>query len=130
MKQEGQAFFIGQPADETPGVLSFEGGEKGSGAQDIALGPALDNQNAGGEGFEMRTAVAASFIIAGFFPPEMTAIGFERQTSILQPCGPNLHYLCHNGEEMTRTEMARVWRCIHSKARVCQNRGSEVMAVL
>jgi hypothetical protein len=79
MKKERGALRIHQPTDIIQRIFSFQGREKWSRPQDVALRSALDDENFCGERLEMRAALALTLEGAGFVPSKMDAFGSERQ---------------------------------------------------
>jgi hypothetical protein len=83
MKKEIGALPVHQPGDKTQGVFSFQGGKKGRRPQNVALGPALDDQDSRGERLEVRTSLAEPLERAGLVAFKMDTFGFKQHAGFL-----------------------------------------------
>ena len=72
--EEVHALGVDDPGDEAPRVLEAEPGQEGGRSQDVALGPALDDQDPGSERLEMRAVLADPLVAAGPVAPEVRAV--------------------------------------------------------
>jgi hypothetical protein len=87
MQKKFNALSIHQPADETQGIFSFQGREKGSCPQDVSLGSTFDDQNFCGETFEVRASPAQALENTGLVSSEMDTFRSKRQGRSSPPDG-------------------------------------------
>ena len=74
--QEIDALAVHEPGDEAPRVLPLRAREEGGRPQDVALGPALDDEDLRprAERLEIGTVLADALEAAGLVPAEMDAV--------------------------------------------------------
>jgi len=97
-----QAFFIRKPGDMALRVFPLQSGEKRSRAQDIALGPAFDDENLGGKGREIGTSIAETPEGTGLIAEKVDAIRLECHLAS-SPSGRPILIYATKREAMTRS---------------------------
>jgi hypothetical protein len=89
------AVLANDPENRTFGILSFHAREKGRRPQDIAHGPALDDEDLRLEGLELRAIVAEKAIDAGSLPFKIDTVVPDHSGSKMNNASP---YLCHKSK--------------------------------